>query len=66
MGSHAFPLYGLHQAVKTKQPEDIKKARALWAMKEVKDRKEEHYDPNCQNHIQEKKQIRLGLWEVHL
>ena len=39
----------LHQAVKTKKPGENKKARALWAMKEVKDRKEEYCNPNHQN-----------------
>ena len=35
----------LHQAVKSKKPDDNKTARALRAMKEVEDREEEYHDP---------------------
>ena len=55
----------LHQAVKSKKPGDNKKARALWAMKEATDRKEDYYDPNHQTCFQERNHIRLGVWEVH-
>ena len=34
-------------------------------MKEATDTEEEHYDPNHQKDIEERNQIRLGLWEVH-
>ena len=38
----------MHQTLKSKKPKENRKAKVQWAMKEAKDRGEEHYDPNHQ------------------
>ena len=44
----------------------VKKAKAIWAMKAAKDRREEYCDPDRKQDILERKQTRLELWEEHL
>ena len=66
----------MRRAVGVKKPQEAQKAKALWAMKAAKDRKEEFYDPareetlrkgikrdwNCEKSIS---RIRLPLWTWH-
>ena len=35
----------MNRAVGVRKPQEVQKAKALWAMKAAKDRKEEFYDP---------------------
>ena len=42
------------------------KARALWAMKAAKDRKEEFHDPARKDNILVRNTTRLELWEEQL
>ena len=44
----------MSRAVGVKKPQEAEKAKALWAMKAAKDRKEEFYDPARED------------WEEHL
>ena len=50
---------GMSRAVCVKKPHEAQKAKALWAMKAAKDRKEEFYDPARQSRIQ------LPCWTKH-
>ena len=52
-------------AVGVKKPQEAQKAKALWAMKAAKDRKEEHHDPAREEDILERNKTRLELWEAH-
>ena len=49
-----------------KEAAEAQKAKALWAMKAAKDRKEEFYDPAREQDISRRNQTRLELWEEHL
>ena len=42
------------------------KAKAKWALKAAKDRKEEFYDPAREEDISKRNKTRLELWEEHL
>ena len=53
-------------AVGVKKPQEAQKARALWAMKAAKDRKEEFYDSAREQDISRRNGMRLELWEEHL
>ena len=54
------------RAVGVKKPQEAQKARALWAMKAAKDRKEEFYDPAREEDISKRNKTRWELWEEHL
>ena len=57
----------MSRAVEVKKPQEARKAEALWKMKAAKDGGEEHYDPEREDNILERKQeTRLALWEEHL
>ena len=45
---------------------DSCKAKALWATKAAKDRKEEFYDPARKGNMLGRNTTRLELWEEHL
>ena len=49
-----------------KKPQEAQKAKALWAMKSAKDRKEEFYDPVREEDVSKRNKTRLELWEEHL
>ena len=44
-----------------KKPQEEQMAKALWAMKAAKDRKDEFYDPARDEDISRRKKTRLGL-----
>ena len=48
------------------KPQEAQKAKALWAMKAAKDRKEDFYDPARKDNILRRNETRLELWEEHL
>ena len=56
----------MSMAVGVKKPQEAQKAKALWAMKAAKERKEEFYDPACEEDISRRNKTRLELWEEHL
>ena len=56
----------MSKAVGVKKPQEAQKARALWAMKAAKDRREEFYDPARKDNILGRNKTRLELWEEHL
>ena len=56
----------LSKAVGVRKPQETQKAKALWAMKAAKDRKEEFYDPAREEDISKRKKTRLEFWEEHL
>ena len=47
-------------------PQEAQQAKASWAMKAAKDRREEFYDPARKDNILGRKKTRLELWEEHL
>ena len=49
-----------------RKPQEAQKAKASWAMKAAKDRKEEFYDPAREEDISRRNKMRLELWEEHL
>ena len=49
-----------------KKPQEAQKAKALWAMKAAKDRKEEFHYPAREEDISRKIKTRLEFWEEHL
>ena len=53
----------MSRAVGVKKPQ---KAKALWAMKVAKERKEVFYDPAREENISKRNKTRLELWEEHL
>ena len=53
-------------AVGVKKPQEAQKAKALWAMKAAKDRREDFCDPARKDSILRRKKTRLELWEEHL
>ena len=53
-------------AVGVWKPQEAQKAKALWALKAAKDRKEEFYEPAREEDISRRNQTRLELWEEHL
>ena len=56
----------MSRAVGVKKLQEAQKGRALWAMKAVKDRREEFYDPALGEDILGRNTTRLELWEEHL
>ena len=56
----------LHKAVKCKTSRESKKARALWALAEAKDKGKDVYDLGSVQKIQTRSQVRLYLWATHL
>ena len=56
----------MSRAVGVKNPQEAQKAKALWALKSAKDRKEEFYDPAREEDILRKNKTRLEMWEEHL
>ena len=54
-----------HQAVKSKKLGRNRKADVLCSVKDAKDRRDEFYDPNHQETIQMREQIRSTLWDTH-
>ena len=55
------PTQAMSEALGVKQPQEAQKARALWAMKTAKDRKEEFYDPARKDNIL-RKTSKTQLW----
>ena len=49
-----------------KKQQEAQKAKALWAMKAAKDRREDFYHPAGTNNILIRNRTRLELWEEHL
>ena len=56
----------MSKAAGARKPSESRKAKALWAMKAAKDRRDEFYDSARKEHIWGRKQTRLELWEEHL
>ena len=56
----------LSQAAGAKMSGESQKTKALWAMKAVRDRREEFYDPARRKDISSRTKTRLELWEEHL
>ena len=56
----------MSRAVGVRKPQEAQKAKALWAMKAAKDRKEEFCDPAREEDISRRNKTRLELWEEHL
>ena len=54
------------RAVGVKKPQEVWKAKALWAMQAAKDRKEEFCDPAREDNILGRNRTLLELWEEHL
>ena len=54
------------KAAGARKPSESQKAKALWTMKAVKDRREDFYDPARKDNILKRNQTRLELWEEHL
>ena len=63
-------MYDSHKAmsgaVGVKKPQEAQKAKAFWAMKAAKDRKEEFYDLARKEDILGGNKTRVELWEEHL
>ena len=60
------PYKVMSKALEVTKPQEAQKARALWALKAAKDRKEEFYDPARKDNIAGRNTTRLELWEEHL
>ena len=56
----------MSKAVRVKKPQEAQKARALWAIRTVKDKREEFYDPARKDNIVGRNETRLELREEHL
>ena len=56
----------MSRAAGVRKPQEAQKAKALWAMKAAKDRKEEFYDPAREEDISRRNKTRSELWEEHL
>ena len=52
--------------LEAKRPQEAQKARAFWATRAAKDRKEEFYDLAREEDISRGNKTRLGLWEEQL
>ena len=60
MGNHVL------QAVKCKKSGDHKKVKALWSLKDAKDKGVDFFDLGSVQKIQTRPQVRLDLWAIHL
>ena len=60
------PTRKMSKALGIQKPQEAQKAKALWAMKAAKDRKEQYYDPARKDYIWGRNTTRLELWEEHL
>ena len=49
-----------------RNPQEAQKAKALWAMKAAKDRREEFHDLAREEDISRRNKTRLELWDEHL
>ena len=56
----------LHQAVQCKTSGENKKAKAVWSLKEAKDKGIDFYDLGSVQKIQTGSQVRLDLWATQL
>ena len=56
----------MSRAVGVKKTQEAQKAKALWAMKAARNRKEEFYDPAREEDVSKRNKTRLELWEEHL
>ena len=56
----------LHQAVQCETSGENKKAKALWSLKETKDKRTDFYDLDSVQKIQTGSQVRLDLWAIQL
>ena len=56
----------MSKALEVQKPQEAQKAKALWAMRAAKDRKEEFYDLARIDNVVERNTTRLELWEGHL
>ena len=56
----------MSRAVGVKKPQEAQKAKALWAMKAAKDRKEEFNDRAREEDNSKRNKTRLELWEQNL
>ena len=56
----------MSRAVGVRKPQEAQKAKALWALKAAKDRREEFYDPAREEDISRRNFTRLELCEEHL
>ena len=56
----------MSRAVGVRKPQEAQKAKALWAVKAAKDRKDNFYDPARKEDISRRNKTRLELWEEHL
>ena len=54
------------RAVGVRNPQEAQKAKALWAMKAAKDRREEFHDLAREEDISRRNKTRLELWDEHL
>ena len=66
MGRAVLSLQRHEQGNRRKKPSESQKAKALWAMKAVKDRCGEYFDPARKEDILGRTKTRLELWEEHL
>ena len=56
----------MSKALGVKKPQEAQKAKALWAMKAAKDRREEFNYPARKDDVLGRNKTRLELWEEHL
>ena len=61
-----FRYRGMSKTAGAQKPSESHKAKALWAMKSAKDRRDEFYDSARKENILGRKQTRLELWGEHL
>ena len=61
-----FAYREMSRAMEVKKPQEAQKAKALWAMKAAKDRREEVYCSARKDNILGRNKTRLELWEEHL
>ena len=67
MGDHVLQVQGAFtQAVQCETSGENKKAKALWSLKETKDKGTDFYDLDSVQKIQTGSQVRLDLWAIQL
>ena len=62
----AYIFEELHNAVTCKKSGEKKKARALWTLKEAKDKGIDFYDLGSVQKVRTRSQVRLDYWAIHL